>query len=69
MIDLNGLAVCQIGAAGGAVAGMGNSHFPRGELLHDAACEHLTDQPQSLMTVKNAVVIDDNAAALLPTVL
>ena len=69
MIDLNGLAVCQIGAAGGAVAGVGNRHLPRGELLHDAACEHLTDQPQSLMTGKNAVVIDDNAAALLPTVL
>ena len=69
MIDLNRLAVCQIGAAGGAVAGVGNGHFPRGELLHDAAREHLTDQPQTLVAVKNTVVIDDNAAALLPTVL
>ena len=69
MIDLNRLAVCQIGAAGGAVAGVGNRHFPRGELLHDAACEYLTDQPQTLVAVKNAVIIDDNAAALLPTVL
>ena len=69
MVDLNGLAVRQIGAAGGAVAGVGNRHFPRGELLHDTAREHLAHQPQTLMAVKNAVVIDDNAAALLPTVL
>ena len=69
MIDLNGLAVRQIGAAGGAVAGVGNRHLPRGKLLHDAAREHLAHQPQTLMAVKNTVVIDNNAAALLPTVL
>ena len=37
--------------------------------MNDAAREHLTDQPQTLVAVKNTVVIDDNAAALLPTVL
>ncbi len=69
MIDLNGLAVPPAGGSGGAVAGVTHRHCPPGQPVQNVTVEHLAHQPQVLVGGKDAVIIDYNAAALLPPVL
>ena len=69
VVDLKGLTVGKVGAAGGAVAGVGNRQLPRGKPLHHVAGKHLAHQAQPFMAGEHAVVVDDDSAALLPAVL
>ena len=69
MIDLNRLAVSAAGTAGRAVAHMADGHIPLRQTRKRIGRKDFADQPDVLMRGKNTIVVDDNAAALLPTVL
>ena len=69
MVDLDGLAVRSAVAAGRAVARMGDSHPALRELHQIVARKDFVDNAHILARGKHAVVVDDYAAALLPSVL
>ena len=69
VVDLDGLAVVSVVGAGSAVAHMTHRHGAIGEVVHDVLGEHIADEPQILVGVKESVVTDHDAAALLPSVL
>ena len=69
VVDLNGLAVAPDRGSSGAVAGVAYRHGPPGQPGQRLAAEHLPHQPQILVGGKYPVVVDHDAAALLPPVL
>ena len=69
MVHHNGLAVCPVGGTGGSVTHMAHGHGPARELLHHITGEHIPHLPQIPVGGENAVLIDDDAAALLAPVL
>ena len=69
MIDLDGLAVRSAVAAGRAVARVGDSHPALRELHQVVAREDFVDKSDVLARSEHSVVVNDYAAALLPSVL
>ena len=69
MVDLNGLAVAPVGGPGGAIAGVAHRHGPLRKPLQNIPAKHLAHQPKILVGRKDTIVVDHNAAALLPPVL
>ena len=65
----NGLAVCAVCAAGGAVAHMPHRHAAIGKLVHYRLCKYIIHRAEILVYGENAVIVNYNAAALLPSVL
>ena len=69
MVDLDGLAVRSAVAAGRAVARVGDSHPALRELHQVVAREDFVDKSDILARSEHSIVVDDYAAALLPSVL
>ena len=69
MVDLDGLAVAQIVAAGGAVADMSDSNLAVGKLPHFFLGKDFADKAESFVGSEHPILIDHDPAALLPTVL
>ena len=69
VIDLNGLAVAQVVAPGGAVADMTHRQLTLGEFLQGLLSKDFPHQTQPLVGGEDPVVVHHNAAALLPPVL
>ena len=69
VVDEHGLSVAAILSAGGAVAAVTHSHAALVQLFQHVAGKDLVDQTNVLVAVNHAVVVDGDAAALLPAVL
>ena len=69
MVDLDGLAVRSAVAAGRAVARVGDSHPALRELHQVVAREDFVNKSDVLARSEHSVVVNDYAAALLPSVL
>ena len=69
VVDDDRLAVAPAGRAGRAVARMRHRHSPFRERRKDRLGEHLAYKPQILVRREQPIVVDDDAAAFLPSVL
>ena len=69
VVDHNGLGVGPVVAAGGAVADVAHHHVALSQAAEDCGGEHLAHQTRVLIGPEQAVVSDDDAAALLSPVL
>ena len=69
MVDQHGLGVAAAAGAGGAVAHVAHGHIALSQALEDRGGEHLAHETHVLEGLEEAVVIDHDAAALLPPVL
>ncbi len=69
MVDLDRLTVCAVVASRRAVADVTDRHGRLGKACKPFWCEDLTDQSEVLVRTKDAVIVDHDAAALLPSVL
>ena len=69
MIYLNGLAVAHSHAAGGTIADMTDGDLPIRKILHFLMGKDFIDKADSMVGGEHAVVIDNDAAAFLTTVL
>ena len=69
VIDLHGLTVPPLIAAGRAVARMADRHGAVRKAGQDLRRKDLSDQPEILVRREHAVIIDRDAGALLPAVL
>ena len=69
MVDLNGLAVAQVIATGGAISHMADSNLAFGKLLHFFLGKYFADKAESLMGSEHPIFIDHNPAAFLAAML
>ena len=69
MIDLYRLAVRTVGSAGGAVTHMSYGYASRRHLGEGILGKYLVYKSYILIRIKNAVIVNDDTAALLAAVL
>ena len=69
VIDQQGLGIAAALGAGGAVAAVAHGHAALMELFQHITGKNLVDQTHVLVAVDHAVVVDGDAAALLPAML
>ena len=69
VVDEHGLSVDAALCAGGAVAAVAHGHAALVQLFQHVAGKDLVDQAHVLVAVDHAVVVDGDAAALLPAML
>ena len=69
VVDHNGLCVGAVVGACGAVAHMPHGDVPAAQLLQGLGLEHVVDQADVAIIAEHAVVVDHDAAGLLPAVL
>ena len=69
MIDLHGLAVAHGHAAGGTIADVTDGDLTIGKILHLLMGKNFIDKTDAMVGSEHTIVVDDDTAALLPTVL
>ena len=69
VVDHNGLGIAAVGLAGGAVAYMAQGGKPLPQRGQGSGGKDVSCKPQPLVGGENPVVVDHDAAALLPPVL
>ena len=69
VIDLHRLTVAPLIAARRAVARVPDGDRTLRKCAEHSGCKHMVNEPEILMRIKHAVVIDRDAGALLPAVL
>ena len=69
MIDNDGLGIKPVAFSRRPVSDVADSHVAFAQLIQDFRCKDIIDKSCVLVIIKDAVIVDYNAAALLSSVL